>query len=288
MKKDDFVSYYNNLKEIYKSFKKLAISWDSLYEDISNKHTQVLARKNKEIETLNKQYTYSMKVMELEKKSALENQRNEFFKREQELLDSVNNFTNMIKGTKKSWEDNMTELDLLLQEQKQNINYFANHKTQKIHALEEEIERILSQFSPTKMPGNTSRDQLSSARSRINPEKINKHFENFASILSPIEHPKGHLRQPSKEEMEALSRRSKLDPVADNSYEELLLLSKSPNDPPPEENYPDNSRISMVKNEGGWDSQLEDDESSENSEVDKVEKALALLYRNGMLEPVMI
>ena len=38
MKKDDFVNYYNQLKDIYKSFKKVNNSWDGLFEDVNSKN----------------------------------------------------------------------------------------------------------------------------------------------------------------------------------------------------------------------------------------------------------
>jgi uncharacterized Zn ribbon protein len=50
--------------------------------------------------------------------------------------------------------------------------------------------------------------------------------------------------------------------------------------------FPDHLRMSIPKNGGEWDPNLEEDESSESSEVEQIEKAMALLYRNGILAPV--
>ena len=84
------------------------------------------------------------------------------------------------------------------------------------------------------------------------------------------------------------TKRSKAIP--DTSYDEIFNKMKSPSrvETSYQDNLPDNSRLSMPKNpEAEWDPNLEEDESSENSEVDKVEKAIELLYKNGLLVPVL-
>lgn len=78
------------------------------------------------------------------------------------------------------------------------------------------------------------------------------------------------------------TKRSK-DDMPDCSYDELLLLGKMKS---PNPNFDDPSKGKQVD---GWDSKLEDEEeSSDNSEVDKVEKALALLFDRGLLQPVSL
>jgi hypothetical protein len=189
-----------------------------------------------------------------------------------------------LNKTKKSWSDNLTELELVVHEQKRNAEYFSHHKSVRVHAFGEEIDKILnSNISP----GKSSRDSkeiMSSNSSRIIKGKSRKPLAEIGNILSPI----AHLKKGRNNLEDAqISKRSR--EIPDTSYDDLMNKMRSPSKVETSNNeyvFPDHLRMSIPKNGGEWDPNLEEDESSESSEVEQIEKAMALLYRNGILAPV--
>lgn len=145
---------------------------------------------------------------------------NEYFKREQEILNSINKLSSSFKFSKKHWENNLTELEFLSKEQKQGIEYLNKNKVAMRKNIEKDIIHLLQEFSPSKTsrdaaggsnsqnnsgqngnggnglmnnhnnPNNlnniSSNDPLLSDRDFNNNDKIKKHFSDFSSIISPI------------------------------------------------------------------------------------------------------
>ena len=230
--------YYNQLKDIYKSTKKIGNNWDGLFEEFSTKHSQSIAKKNKEMESLTKHYKYKIKALEFEKKSALEALKNDLLKREQEVLDSVNTFINSLKSTKKFWSNNLTELYFCVQEQSQSISYISNHKVAKLKAFSDEIDSIFGDTSPQKKGlGNTlnMREGMSSERSRKCMETSKQPFSDLLNMLSPInqELPNIGLKllNKSSEDSNVKSAKPERDSHAietsNNSYDDLFPVNKA-------------------------------------------------------------
>ena len=78
------------------------------------------------------QYKNKLQMMEFEKKSIVEQQKSESLKHEQELLDQVSNLTSLMKDTKRSWRDNITELEIMVQEQRHSSTCFNDSKSLKL------------------------------------------------------------------------------------------------------------------------------------------------------------
>ena len=287
MKREDYAAYYNQLKDVYKGIRKLSHNWDSLFEDYSAKHSQSLAKKNKEVETLNNHYKYKLKALEFEKKSALEAQKNDLLRREQDLSDAIYNFVNSLKSAKKTWNNNLNDLHFCVQEQNHSITYLSEHKAAKLKAFSNEIDSLFTEMSPHK--------GLATLSGRHGPgrkyeETSQKPFNDVIN-LSPI-NPKlpkiANLNQlnSSKEEESHMilpSSKREQEPGAENSINILELFAHQKNNLGDLQN---NSKLSP--NRSGWDSKLEDEESMEQPEVDKIEKALELLLQNNLLEPVSL
>jgi len=276
VKKDDFVFYYTQLKDIYKAVRKLFNHWDGLFDDFSTKHNQTLAKKSKEVESLNNHYKYKLKALEFEKKSALEAQKSDLLRREQEVLDAVNNFLNSLKATKKTWNNNLTELQFCVQEQAQNLNYLSQLKNSKLKAFSNEIDSIFTDLSPIKGMGP------------ISTERNRQPFTDLINNLSPIN--KGipkigmQLLNKSKDDSQIQSSKRGKDMVGEttaDAIDELFAFNKNNGIG----NMQENSRLSPPPREkSGWDTNLEDEESMESPNIDQIEKALELLFQNGLLD----
>ena len=208
----------------------------------------------------------------------MESQKVELNRKEQEVLDTVTTLTHSLQHTKKNWEENITELAILLQEQKQTMKFFSKNKDQRIVALEEEIDKLFgnTEHSISRPPLSSARGNLSTDRNRLPmPNMMNK----LPEFLSPIEHCK-NVCDKSKEE--PLTKRSNLP---DNSVEDLAILDQmTPNQMDNMEPAVDGSRLSIPKNHGEWDPALDDTDDGENIEVDRIEKALELLNYYGLLD----
>jgi len=109
----------------------------------------------------------------------------------------------------------------------------------------------------------------------INLSPINPKLPKIANMnqLNSSKEEESHIILPStKREQEA---------GVENSINILELFAHQKNNG--DQTMQNNSKLSP--NRSGWDSKLEDEESMEQPEVEKIEKALELLLQNGLLEP---
>jgi len=285
VKREDYASYYNQLKDVYKGIRKLSHNWDGLFEDYSTKHAQSLAKKNKEVETLNNHYKYKLKALEFEKKSAMEAQKNDLLRREQDLSDAIYNFMNSLKSAKKTWNNNLNDLHFCVQEQNHSITYLSEHKAAKLKAFSNEIDSLFTDMSPHKGLATLSNRH---GGSRKYEETSQKPFNDVIN-LSPI-NPKlpkianmNNVNDSKEEESHIILPSTKREQEAgvENSINILELFAHQKNNG--DQTMQNNSKLSP--NRSGWDSKLEDEDSMEQPEVEKIEKALELLLQNGLLEP---
>ncbi len=282
IKKDDFLNYYSHLRETYKQLKKLITSWDALFEDSMTTHSRIVTKKNNEIDTLKKQYKYNLQLLEFEKRSSLETQKNDHLRKEQEVLDSISGLANAFKYSKKYWDENLTELEVLIKEQNQTQEYRKKNKTIQLNEIGSELNKILKEISPSK-------DENYKIE---NHEKIQSPFADFSNIISPISKNENfHFPFKLKDESGIpLSKRSKenLPDSSNEGYEDFMFSGRIKNSMMgPSGIEQDETKLSVKKKvKDGWDPNLEDDNQSEESEIDKVEKALSLLHENGLLDPV--
>jgi hypothetical protein len=265
---------------MYKHIKKLASGWDALFEDSASNHSRIISKKNNEIESIKKQYKYNLQLLEFERRSILENQKNEHFKREQEVLDSINGLTNAFKFSKKHWDENLTEIEVLIREQHETRDFRTKNKSKQINEINSEINKILAEISPSKIENTKAQPQ----------EKIQSPFADFSNIISPIsKNANFHFPFKMNEPGIPLSKRSKENaPDSSNDcYEDFIFSGRVKNSMIAQSGIEqDDSKLSRRNRpKDGWDPNLEDDQSEE-SESDKIEKALSLLYDNGLLDPV--
>jgi hypothetical protein len=271
------------LRETYKQLKKLTTSWDALFEDSAAAHSRIISKKNNEIESLKKQYKYNLQLLEFEKRSTLETQKNEHLRREQDVLDSITGLTNAFKYSKKYWDENLTELEVLIKEQHQTREYKNKNKIKQLEEIDNELNRILKEISPTKNE-NVKIE---------NHDKIQTPFADFSNIISPIsKNANFHFPFKLKDEPGIpLSKRSKenLPDSSNDCYEDFMFSGRIKNSMIAQSRIEqDETRLSGKKQlKDGWDPNLEDENQSEESEIDKIEKALSLLYDNGLLDPVI-
>jgi len=282
VKREDYASYYNQLKDVYKGVRKLSHNWDSLFEDYSTKHSQSLAKKNKEVETLNNHYKYKLKALEFEKKSAMEAQKNDLLRREQDLSDAIYNFLNSLKTAKKTWNNNLNDLHFCVQEQNHSITYLSEHKAAKLKAFSNEIDSLFTEMTPHK--------GLATISTRHGRQTNQKPFTDVIN-LSPINQmtnmnqlnscskEESHIVLPSTQREREQEQDQDQDHGVENSIDILELFAH-------QKNHGEQSKLSP--NRSGWDSKLEDQESMEQPEADKIERALELLLQQGMLEPVSL
>lgn len=248
-------------------------------------HSHSIAKSNKEVESLSKNYKYKLKSLEFEKKSTLEVQKNDLLRREQDVLDSVNRFINSLKGTKKLCDNGVNELQFFVNEQTQSLDYLNRNKATKLKAFSEEIDAIFNDMNSSKSFGTPSNnvDVLSTERNREYVDTPKQPFNGLINNLSPINQAMRLLNK-SKEDMEALSTKRGKDhgnETSNNSYEELFAFNKGNNGGGQVQEHSD-------RGDGGWDENLEDEDSTEGMETDKIEKALELLFQNGLLEQVSV
>lgn len=243
------------------------------------------------MESLVKHFRYKLKALEFEKKSALEEQKNDLLRREQEVLDTVNSFINSLKGTKKSWENNLNELHFCVQEHAQTIDYLVSHKSARLDAFSSEIDSLFADAPPLSQRTGTLNSHRTGIveRQKEYPNRTKQPLNDLINILSPITQeiqiPKMDipLSDKSKEDPNSLTSKRGKD-LSTNSIDELFMFNKGDHG---QSAMQENSRFSGGKEEGGWDSNLDDeDEESEKVDVEQIEKALELLFQNGMLDSV--
>lgn len=257
-------------------------------------HSHSIAKRNKEVESLSKHYKYKLKALEFEKKSALEVQKNDLLRREQEVLDSVNSFLNSLKSTKKFWDNGINELQFFVKEHAQSLDYIASHKAAKLKAFGEEIDSMFNDMGQHKGFGTPSNnvDILSTDRNREYVDTSKQPFNELINNLSPINQELSkisgmRLLNKSKEDMEALSTKRGKDQAietSNNSYEELFAFNNNKG----HNGGGQMQEQSIEREEGGWDPNLEDEDSTEVMEMDRIEKALELLFQNGLLDQVSV
>lgn len=283
IKKEDFLSYYTNLRETYKQLKKLVSNWDALFEDSNTNYSRMLSKKNNEIDSLKKQYNYNLQLLEFERKSTLETQKNEYYRREQEVLDSINCLTNTFKFSKKYWDENLTEIEVLIKEQNETKAFRNKNKRKQLDEINESLSKILVQISPSKIDN----------AKLPNPEKIQTPFADVSNIISPIsKNANFHFPFKLNDPGVPLSKRSKENaPDSSNDcYEDFIFSGRVKNSMIAQSRIEQDDSKTSRRNrpKDGWDPDLEDDPQSEDSDVDKIEKAISLLYDNGLLDPVKI
>ena len=181
---------------MYKSFKLLASSWDGVYEDMLNKQKMISRKRTQEIDNINKIHSNELLKFQCEKNSFVDLLRNETIKREQDLLDSVTGLSNNMNNSKRYWANNLNDLYIFLQEQKQNMTNYRHWRQISLQNIDIELENSLNSglndiLSNPPLSTQRERECYSASTKNCPPPNINNVNRDLVEIinaLSPIHH----------------------------------------------------------------------------------------------------
>lgn len=262
-----------------------------------------LRKKNQEIENMKRMHKNELQKIECEKNSQVDTLKNEYMKKEQELLESITELTNSLNTSKGYWSNNLHDLQMFLQEQQQNLHNYNNWRHNKLANIDNELENLLNCQDNLSNPPLSSRRE--SARPNRPPANMKNELADLSNMLSPIHGDNNKMKFAKlglknmmvyKDEPLPSSRRNNVKEniesnISVNSskiYSDLSFINMIPNrgelGPNEMECIQENSNISLKKAEPEWDSSLEDEESVDN--LSELGKAMEMLYKANLFEPV--
>lgn len=303
---------YDNLRETLRKFQALIGGWDQLFQQISDQKSVLRLRYEKEIEDLKRTFQYQLKSVEYQHKTLMQEYRQDFSKREQEVYGAIDFFSNGLSNYARNWDGSIKDLEFLKEQAEHVQTSLLDQQNATVEDLEERVSRIFDELvlpSDSKpsmdirrmqafeqhrenirvaggnppLSGRSIPDILKNVspayRNRLHNPKLNRCDELDYQKSSRDEH---HIPL-SKRTVSSKGHFDESSVTSSKFIEELKLINQN-NGNVTTENV-ENSRISMAKNEGEWDSTLED-ESSDN--LIEIGKAFEILNRNRVFEPVLI
>ena len=310
---------YDSLRETLRRFQSLTTGWDQLFQQLIDQKSNLKARTEKEVSSIKKMYQYQLKRAEYQQKTLLQEYNQDFTKKEQEVYDAMDSFSNGLSAYSRTWGVNIKDLEFLKEQAEHTRSTLIDHQNATVESMEERVAQI---FDGLEISGTKSSERVEMRRIQAlehnrelaraaagNPPLSGRNMPDIPKTISPIHklinsalRHRNSQHKTHRDELECpkssrddphapLSKRTasskeNFDETSVNTTkfcEELKLINQANNNGG---EIQDNSRISLVKHEDAWDSTLENDESSDN--MSEINKALEVLSRNRVLEPVAL